>query len=187
MCCTRSHVSGSRSMYSSSTPSVYGSLFPNAVVEHADLPGTGAERALAGDRRGKDLLHVWSITASASISTSHRGSSSCVTMPGGRGTGGREGRAVRAADLVDRRRVGDVDPCPHDVVERRTRFGERALDDRQADLRLLVRAGRRVGVARHDRRRARRPRPGRRRGRRASSRRAPRMRRPTRCAAAPCV
>ena len=28
MCCTRSHVSGSRSMYSSSTPSVYGSPEP---------------------------------------------------------------------------------------------------------------------------------------------------------------
>src|SRR3954466_10119783 len=30
MCCTRSNVSASRSMYSSSTPSVYGSLLPKA-------------------------------------------------------------------------------------------------------------------------------------------------------------
>ena len=63
MCCTRSHVSGSSSMYSSSTPRVYGSPLPNAVIEDA---GFG---------------HGWTITASASISTRQRGSSRPVTTP----------------------------------------------------------------------------------------------------------
>src|SRR5881396_786510 len=42
MCCTRSNVSPSSSMYSSSTPSVYGSLWPNAWS--STLP-PGAKRA----------------------------------------------------------------------------------------------------------------------------------------------
>ena len=49
MCWTRSNVSPSRSMYSSSTPSVYGSLVPEGVVEHA--PAGRELRALARDRR----------------------------------------------------------------------------------------------------------------------------------------
>ena len=48
--------------------------------------------------------------------------------------------------------VGDVDPRPHDVVERRAGLGERAPDDLEADRRLLVGVVGRVGVARHDRR-----------------------------------
>ena len=71
------------------------------VVEHARLRAAGAFGALAGDRRRKDLLHAGSITASASISTSQRGSSSCVTMRGRRRAGRRERLAVRPADLVD--------------------------------------------------------------------------------------
>src|SRR6185312_10501578 len=51
------------------------------VVEDARVLGTRPDRALARDRRREDLLHEGSITASASISTSQRGSRSCVTMP----------------------------------------------------------------------------------------------------------
>src|SRR4029077_5972700 len=51
------------------------------VIEHARVGAGRALRPLAGDRRREDLLHRWSITASASISTSQRGSSSCVTIP----------------------------------------------------------------------------------------------------------
>ena len=118
MCCTRSHVSGSSSMYSSSTPSVNGSLLPNAWSSTLAAPGR-ALGALAGDRRREDLLHGGSITASASISTSQRGSSSSRDDAGRRGPCGRERLAVGAADVVDGRRVGDVDARAHDVVERR--------------------------------------------------------------------
>ena len=51
------------------------------VLEDARGRGAAALRALARDRCGVDLLHECSITASASISTSQRGSSSCATMP----------------------------------------------------------------------------------------------------------
>ena len=69
----------------------------------------------------------------------------------------------------------------------RARLLERTLDDRQADLRLLVGRRRRVGVARHDRRGSRDPDAGRPRAPRASSRRVPRTRRRTRSAAAPSL
>ena len=51
------------------------------VVEHARLRAAGSFGALARDRRREDLLHAVSITASASISTRQRGSSSWVTIP----------------------------------------------------------------------------------------------------------
>src|SRR2546426_663690 len=51
------------------------------VVEHAGRPAGRSLGALARDRRRVDLLHAVSITASASISTSQRGSRSCVMMP----------------------------------------------------------------------------------------------------------
>ena len=56
------------------------------------------------------------------------------------------------SDLGGVRRIGDVDARAHDIVQRRARFHERALDDLQADLRLLVRRRRRVGIAGDDRR-----------------------------------
>ena len=70
----------------------------------------------------------------------------------------------------------DVDPRADDVVEARAGLAERALDDLEADARLLVGVVGRVGVARHDRRRAGDPDLAARRARRASSRRAPRTR-----------
>jgi len=62
-------------MYSSSTPSVYGSPLAEAVVEHASALGESG--ALAGDRRRERLLHA--ISASASISTRQRESIRLVT------------------------------------------------------------------------------------------------------------
>ncbi len=61
---------------------------------------------------------------------------------------------MRASDLADMRRVGHVDARSDHVVEGGARFGERTLDDREADPCLVVGAGRRIRVARHDRRRA---------------------------------
>ena len=58
-----------------------GVAFAERVVEDARLRAAEPLGALAGDRRREDLLHVGSITASASISTSQRGSSSVVTIP----------------------------------------------------------------------------------------------------------
>ena len=103
------------------------------VVEHARVLGARPERALAGDRRREDLLHDGSITASASISTSQRGSSSCGDDAGRRRPRPCERLAVRAADVVDERGVGDVDPRADDVVEarRRPRASARSMISRQ--------------------------------------------------------
>ena len=116
------------------------------VIEHARVAGAEPLGALPGDRRREDLLHGVSITASASISTSQRGSSSAVTIPVVAGRASRKRFAVRAADLVDVRRVRDVDAGSHDVVQRRAGLRQRTLDDREAHPGLLVRrrrAGRR--------------------------------------------
>src|SRR5207244_1926412 len=51
------------------------------MVEDARPGPALPDGALAGDRRWEDLLHDGSITASASISTSQRGSSRTVTIP----------------------------------------------------------------------------------------------------------
>ncbi len=77
--------------------------------------------------------------------------------PGRRGTGGRERLAVGPADGVDVGGVGDVDAGAHDVIERRPGLLEGAGDDRQAGPSLLIGVRGRVGVAGHDRRRARDP------------------------------
>ncbi len=77
------------------------------VVEHA--AASGEARSLAGDRRREDLLRGHETIASASISTSHRGSSSpATTMNAVTREHVGEDLAVRAADLfpVARRRAG---------------------------------------------------------------------------------
>src|SRR5437762_4368083 len=159
MCWTRSHVSGSRSMYSSSTPSVYGSPFPNRwsstlasspAALRAPLPVIDGgkicftERSIPGSRHpdhgfGLDLHEPARIEQRRDDA---RGGRSDV----------RERLAVRAPDVVDEGGGSDEDPGAHDVVEGRARFGEGALDDPEAHARLLVRRLRRIGVTRHDRR-----------------------------------
>ena len=54
---------GSRSMYSSSTPSVYGSDWRRLVVQHA----AARRLALARDRIGPDLLSAWPERASSRV------------------------------------------------------------------------------------------------------------------------
>jgi hypothetical protein len=62
-----------------------------------------------------------------------------------------------STDRMDVTGPRDVDPRSDHVVEARARLGERALDDPETDHRLLIGVGRRVGVVRKDRRRARYP------------------------------
>ena len=100
-----------------------------------------------------DLLHPGS-TASASISTRQRGSSSPVDDRRRRGADLGEHLAVRARDLLPVGRVDDEDPRPDDVGEAGARLLERLADELEAEAHLLVRALRRIAVPR-DRRRAR--------------------------------
>jgi CubicO group peptidase (beta-lactamase class C family) len=69
---------------------------------------------------------------------------------------------VRAPDFFDQRRILDEDARADDVVECGTGLAERAGEDIDAEPRLIVCAGRRIGVTRHDRSGARHPhvRPG---------------------------
>src|SRR5947209_1851619 len=149
MCCTRSQVSGSRSMYSSSTPSVYLSPFPKLWSRTlAPAPPAPIEPLPVIDG-GKICFMPGSIPRSA---TSHSRTWFAARTRFGhpyrfsfdfydptsveqlrddprrsRASAG-ERLAVRAADVVDVRRLGHVDARAHDVVQRRPRFGERALD-----------------------------------------------------------
>src|SRR3954454_5286128 len=139
MCWTRSHVSGSRSMYSSSTPSVYGSPFPNRCsstlawspgVLCAPLPVIdGGKICFTGGSipasRQPDHCFGFDLDEPARIEQAGDDAR-------GRGPGVRDRLSVRAPDVVDEGGVGDEDPGAHDVVERGARFGESALDDPEA-------------------------------------------------------
>src|SRR4051812_28258306 len=136
MCWTRSHVSGSSSMYSSSTPSVYGSdapkrwsrtlaswlplltpNLPSGEVSHGDPAKAGASGRGSPDHRlGLDL------DAPARVEELR-------ADPAQRRPGGGDRLAVCAADRADVLGARDVDPRPQDVVEARGGLAERARDD----------------------------------------------------------
>src|SRR3954471_23379363 len=110
MCCTRSHVSGSSSMYSSSTPSVYGSPDPN-LWSRTLAPAPGAAtlplpvidggkicsivaKYRRAERSSTDVRLSLDLDEPARVEqTGHD--------PGRRGACLAERVAVRAGDLVD--------------------------------------------------------------------------------------
>src|SRR3954469_10320373 len=152
MCCTRSHVSGSSSMYSSSTPSVYWSPFPKRCSSTpAPLPPRPIEPlpVITAGRfaRSRPEYHRFGLDFHQPTWIEE-----LRDDPGRRRACRAERLAVRPPDVVDQARVGDVDARAHDVLERRACLRERPLDDPEAHLGLLVGAAGRRRVSRHDRR-----------------------------------
>ena len=117
MCWTRSNEVPSSSWYSSSTPSVYGSLCPNVWSSTlAREPGV-PELPLPVMSAGISCLRH-PITASASISTFQDGSSNDVTTQVAAGRRLAEDLAVGARHVRPVRAIGDEHPRAHDVVDR---------------------------------------------------------------------
>ena len=136
-------------MYSSSTPSVYGSDCPN-VWSSTLPPGDGA---LAGDRVRVDLLHVGQHRLGLDLDAPARVEQRLDDDRRRRGADLGEHLAVGARDLLPVVRVDEEHARPDDVGEAGAGLLERPADELEAEPHLLVRALRRVAVAR-DRRRA---------------------------------
>ena len=124
-------------MYSSSTPSVYGSPLPN--LWSSTLAAGASTRPVIEEGRSC----FTGVTASASISTFHAGSRSPLT------THVAAGRTSRNASPCARATSGQCSGAvtyirrPHDVLEARPGTLERLADEREAQRSLLVGALRR--------------------------------------------
>ena len=89
------------------------------VVEHARLLGAEPVAPLPVIDGGKICFTTAVSPLPPRSRRASAGRAARVTMPVVAGRAPRERLAVRAADVVDVRRVGDVDARAHDVVERR--------------------------------------------------------------------
>ena len=161
MCWTRSNDVPSSSWYSSSTPSVYGSLWPN-VWSSTLRPRAGPSEPLPvigwiEPPRGCSCVRgSWPRSPpppprSRPSRTGRAATSRRRSPPAGSRRRPRRARARRSAPV---RGVGDEHPRAHDVVDRGAGAVERLGDDREAEPRLLVGALRRRRAVWRDRRRA---------------------------------
>src|SRR6476469_229368 len=155
MCWTRSNVVESRSMYSSSTPSVYGSPLPNECS--STLPWVASPLLVMlggttlsmpgcyGSALGNDCVRL---DFDQPARVEQRGHDQHRR----RRLGLAEDLAVGAADLRPVLGTCQVDPRADDVLRACADLGERGHDDLQAAARLAVRVCGRFAAVGHDRR-----------------------------------